>query len=60
MLGKKAATQFFWLVAVIAFFSVALTGDMTIRDFAGGVVAGLMVLLAGYLAPYMFWREKDN
>jgi len=40
--------------------AVALTGDMTIRDFAGGVVAGLMVLLAGYLALYMFWREEDE
>ena len=60
MLGRKAATQFFWLVAVIAFFSVALTGDMTIRDFAGGVVAGLIVLLAGYAALHLFWGDEDN
>ncbi|MFC1847937.1 hypothetical protein ACFLXV_01330 [Chloroflexota bacterium] len=37
MLGKKAMTQFIWLGAVIAFLAVALTGDRTLYNFAGGV-----------------------
>ncbi len=45
-------------MAVIAFLAVALTGDSTLDDFAGGVLAGLIVLFLGYASLHMF-RDDD-
>ena len=59
MLGKKAMTQFIGLVAVIAFLAVALTGDRTLYDFAGGVLAGPIVLFLGNASLHMF-RVDDS
>ena len=61
-LRKSAARKFFWLVALLCAAVILATGseEGLRRAIGWAILTLIMILFAGYVSLYLFWRDEDD